>query len=79
MPYPTGARLDPGPPGTPPALSVRQLTVGTLSFQMGGYLAIAIGGAFLLLGDHLPRTFHLYWAVVLLALVLGPHRLNQLG
>ncbi|WP_324718029.1 hypothetical protein U7230_07130 [Carboxydochorda subterranea] len=49
-----------------PALSFRQMTMGTLGFQMGGYLAIALGGAFLVLGSSLPRTFYLYWAAATL-------------
>src|SRR4029434_1180909 len=36
---------------------------GRLGFASGGYLAIAIGLTFIVLGSSLPSTYYLFWAI----------------
>lgn len=51
-----------------PPLSVNDVSMGQLGFEMGGYLAMAIGLTFILLGNSLPRGYYLLWAIVFLML-----------
>jgi len=48
---------------TSPRISARSAIVGRLGFQMGGYLAIAIGLTFILVGNSLPKSYYLFWAL----------------
>ncbi len=48
---------------TNPPISARSAIIGRLGFEMGGYLAIAIGLTFILFGNSLPKSYHLFWAL----------------
>lgn len=50
---------------TPP-LNSSDINMGQLGFEMGGYLVMAIGLSFLLLGTSLPRGYYLLWAIFFL-------------
>lgn len=41
-----------------PAITPSDINMGQLGFEMGGYLAIAIGLTFILLGNSLPRGYY---------------------
>jgi hypothetical protein len=49
-----------------PLLTNNDVSMGRLGFEMGGYLAIAIGLSFMLLGRSLPRGYYLLWAIFFL-------------
>jgi hypothetical protein len=49
-----------------PPISLNDVNMGQLGFEMGGYLAMALGLSFLLLGNCLPRGYYLLWAIVFL-------------
>jgi membrane-anchored protein YejM (alkaline phosphatase superfamily) len=51
-----------------PPIPHRGLVVGRIGFETGGYLAIAIGLTFLVLGHRLPRDYYLFWAIIFLIL-----------
>lgn len=51
-----------------PALSHQQLTVGRMGFELGGYLAVAIGLSFIIMGRKLPTAYYWLWAAVFLAI-----------
>lgn len=48
------------------SLNPSDIHMGQLGFEMGGYLAMAIGLTFLLLGNSLPRGYYLLWAIFFL-------------
>lgn len=47
-----------------PPITPKDVIVGQLGFAMGGYLAMAIGLTFILLGNSLPRGYYLLWAII---------------
>lgn len=49
-----------------PQISPNDVNMGQLGFEMGGYLAMAIGLTFILLGNSLARGYYLFWAIVFL-------------
>lgn len=49
-----------------PPINHSDVVMGQLGFEMGGYLAMAIGLTFILLGHSLPRGYYLLWAIVFL-------------
>jgi hypothetical protein len=51
-----------------PPLNPNDANMVQLGFEMGGYLAIAIGLSFILLGNSLPKGYYLLWAIFFLVL-----------
>jgi hypothetical protein len=51
-----------------PPISANDINMGQLGFEMGGYLAMAIGLTFIFLGNSLPRGYYLFWAIFFLML-----------
>lgn len=49
-----------------PLLTNNDASMGQLGFEMGGYLLMAIGVSFILLGRSLPRGYYLLWAIFFL-------------
>ncbi len=48
-----------------PPLQVRETVMGRVGFEFGGYLAVAIGLSFIVLGSSLPKSYYLFWSVSL--------------
>ncbi len=48
-----------------PSLLVRETVMGRVGFEFGGYLAVAIGLSFIVLGSSLPKNYYLFWSVSL--------------
>ncbi len=57
-----------------PPLENYHKTIGTAGFKFSGYLAIAVGLSFIVLGKRLPEEYYLFWAAVFL--VLGAISVN---
>jgi hypothetical protein len=49
-----------------PLITPNDVSMGQLGFEMGGYLLMAIGLSFLLLGRGLPKGYYLLWAIFFL-------------
>lgn len=53
-----------------PPIDAREKIMSEMGFAMGGYLAIAIGLTFLVVGNDLPRGYYLLWSIVFAVLGL---------
>lgn len=51
-----------------PALPPEKMLEGRLGFELGGYLAIAVGLSFIVIGRKLPSQYYLFWAAINLAI-----------
>lgn len=49
-----------------PPISANDASMGRLGFEMGGFLAMAIGLTFIFMGNSLPRGYYLFWAIFFL-------------
>ena len=51
-----------------PPLATYHKTMGTAGFKFSGYLVLAIGLSFIVLGKRLPEEYYVFWAAVFLIL-----------
>ena len=51
-----------------PPLAAQDALLGRVGWDFGGYLLMAVGISFLILGRSLPASYHLFWAIIVVVL-----------